>query len=58
MLSVSTLEALRNALYKLKTYLLTLKNVKQVLRRQAHDTFGHLVLLDYRPKIRSGRFYV
>jgi len=25
---------------------------------QAHDTFGHLVLLDYTPNIRSGRFYV
>jgi len=36
-----------------------LKNVKQVLRSaHAHDTFGHIVLLDYRPNIRSGRFYV
>jgi len=25
---------------------------------QARDTFRHLVLLDYRPNIRSGRFYV
>jgi len=36
--------------------LLFLKKVKQVLRRPM--TLGHLVLLDYRPNIRSGMFYI
>ena len=31
------------------------KNVKQASTVQAHDTFGHLVLLDYRPRLTYNR---
>ena len=44
------------AVIYLKCY--DLEQKRKISTAQAHDTFGHLVLLDYRPNIRSGRFFV